>query len=169
MVATIIRRLIIMIPQLFLISLVVFMLAWLMPGDIVSQRMLQMEDGEPLSWMEIVAMRELHGLDDPWYVQYTRWMGSIVRGDFGISQQHHRPVIDLVRDRMGNTFRLSFVSMVMSFAIAIPLGILAGRFYRKLLDKGIILYGFVGMALPNLVLAILLVWLFAFRLELLPF
>jgi len=168
MLATIVRRLLIAIPQLFLITLVTFWLAWIMPGDIVSQRML-MEDEQMLSWQEVVHMREQFGLDDPWYQQYGRWMGNILRGDFGVSFQHHRSVVQLVRERMGNTFRLSFASMTLGFAIAIPMGILAGRYYRKAADKGILLYGFVGMALPSVVLAILLVWLFAFQLQWLPF
>ena len=168
MIATIVKRLILLIPQLLLISLVTFALAWVMPGDIVSQRML-MEDEQMMSLQEMYRMRELIGLDDPWYVQYTRWMSNILRGDLGVSFQHHRPVTELIRDRMGNTFRLSLTSVILVFAMAIPLGILAGRYYRKPLDKAIQLYGFVGVALPNVVFAILLVWLFSFRLGLLPF
>jgi len=139
-----------------------------MPGDIVSQRML-MEDEESLSWAEVVQMREQFGLDDPWYQQYGRWLGNVLRGDLGVSFQHHRPVTALIRERMGNTVRLSLASVILIYAIAIPLGILAGRYYRTILDKAIQLYGFVGMALPNVVLAILMVWVFAFRLEWLPF
>jgi len=139
-----------------------------MPGDIVSQRML-MEDEQMLSLHEMQQMRALLGLDDPWYVQYTRWLSNVVRGDFGMSFQHHRPVTELIRQRMGNTFRLSLTSVLVVFGAGIPLGILAGRYYRRPLDKGIQLYGFVGVSLPNVVLGILLVWLFAFRLDWLPF
>ena len=168
MIATIVRRLILLIPQLILISIVTFALAWIMPGDIVSQRML-MEDEQMISLHEMYRMREVLGLDDPWYQQYTRWMSNILRGDLGVSFQHHRPVTELIRDRMGNTFRLSLTSVILVFTIAVPFGILAGRYYRRPLDKAIQLYGFVGVALPNVVFAILLVWLFAFRLGWLPF
>ncbi|MCL2284749.1 MAG: ABC transporter permease, partial [Firmicutes bacterium] len=82
MVATIIRRLLIVIPQIFIISLVIFGLAWIMPGDFVSQRRM-MEEHVTLN--EILLMRERFGLDDPWYQQYLRWLGSALRGDFGMS------------------------------------------------------------------------------------
>jgi len=137
-----------------------------MPGDFVTQsRMAE----EHISFHEIQNMRDVLGLDDPWYQQYMRWMGNILRGDFGMSFQHQRPVVDLIRDFIGNTFRLSLLSMVVAFAIAIPLGIVSGRFYRKLADKAVILYGFIGAALPNVVFAILLVWMFSFQFTWFPF
>jgi peptide/nickel transport system permease protein len=155
-----------MIPQLILISFVTFWLSWIMPGDFVSQRRMAEEH---LSWQEVQTMREQLGLDDPWYVQYVRWAGNIITGDLGMSFQHHRPVTSLIRDYMGNTFRLSLTSTLLLFAIAIPLGILAGRYYRKPVDKVIILYGFIGVALPSVVYGILLVWLFSFQVTWFPF
>lgn len=163
MLKTIARRLIIMIPQLFIIACITFALSWLMPGDFVS-----LQIGEDRTWSEIQAMREQLGLDDPWYIQFWRWLGSVIRGDFGISAQHARPVIDVIGERAINTFWLSLMSTVMFFIIAIPLGILAGRFSGRLPDKVILTYGFVGLALPALVYAILLIFVFAIRLDWLP-
>jgi len=152
-----------MIPQLFIIACITFALSWLMPGDFVS-----LQIGEDRTWSEIQAMREQLGLDDPWYIQFWRWLGSVIRGDFGISAQHARPVIDVIGERAINTFWLSLMSTVMFFIIAIPLGILAGRFSGRLPDKVILTYGFVGLALPALVYAILLIFVFAIRLDWLP-
>jgi len=166
MLATIIRRLLIMIPQLLLISLVAFTLAWLMPGDFVSVNML--EDTE-LTADQIQGQRDVLGLDDPFYQQYIRWLGSVIRGDFGMSMRHMRPVTSMISERMGNTFRLSLLSMIMAMGISIPLGIIAGRYSRKWQDKAITVYGFVGLALPNIVLGILFVWLFGITLQWLPF
>ena len=162
MIKTIIRRLIIMIPQLFVISCVTFALQWLMPGDFISN---QLQD---LPITEIMRMRDQLGLDDPWFQQFWRWLGSILRGDFGISFVHHRPVMDIIHHRMINTFWLSLVSTIILFSIAIPLGIIAGRFNRRLPDKIILLYGFIGLALPNLVYGILLIFVFGIRLGWLP-
>jgi len=164
MVKTMIRRVIIMIPQLFIIMLATFALAYIMPGDFVTTQMF----GGDFTWHQIMEQRERLGLDDPWYTQFTRWFGAVIRGDFGHSAVHARPVMDVVGDRMGNTFRLSLMSTILLFAIGIPLGILAGRFYRKPIDKIILIYGFVGAALPTIVLGILLVWLFGLRLDWLP-
>ena len=163
MTKTIIRRLLILIPQLFVIACVTFALSQLMPGDFVS-----LQIGGELTWSEIQAMREQLGLDRPWYIQFWTWLGSVARGDFGLSAIHHRPVMDVIGDRIINTFRLSLVATVMFFLISVPLGILSGRFSRRLPDKVILLYGFVGLALPTLVLAILLIFIFGIRLEWLP-
>ena len=163
MIKTIIRRLLILIPQLFIIACVTFALSQLMPGDFVS-----LQIGGELTWSEIQAMREQLGLDRPWYFQFWTWFSSIIRGDFGLSAIHHRPVIDVIGERIVNTFRLSLVATLLFFAIALPLGITAGRFHRRLPDKVILLYGFIGLALPTLVLAILLIFIFGIRLEWLP-
>ena len=163
MIKTIIRRLIIMIPQLLLISLAVFFLAYLMPGDFVSGMI-----GQEFTLTQIEQMRDQLGLNDPWYIQYVRWLGNLARGDLGMSFAHQRPVVDVLGDRIVNTLRLSLTSVVLLLAISIPLGILAGRFYRGAVDKAILVYGFIGMALPAIVQGLVLIWVFGIRLDVLP-
>jgi len=152
-----------MIPQLFVIACVTFLLSWMMPGDFVSRFV-----GSELSWSEIQRMREALGLDDPWWQQFWRWLGSVVRGDFGMSAVHHRPVTDVIGDRLMNTVWLSIASTILFFVISLPLGIIAGRYFRRWPDRVILVYGFVGLALPALVFAILLIFVFGVRLEWLP-
>jgi len=163
MIKTIIRRLIIMVPQLFVIMLVTFALQWMMPGDFVSNLV-----GSELTWQEIEAQRVQLGLDNPWYYQFWNWFTSVLRFDFGISAQHHRPVVDVIGERLSNTFWLSLAQTILLFALAIPLGIIAGRFARRWPDKLILLYGFIGMSLPVLVYAIILIFFFGFNLQWLP-
>ena len=166
MVPTIIRRLLIMIPQLFLISLITFWLGWIQPGDFVSTLWLQSEGA--FTWQEVAMLRERLGLDDPWHMQYFRWLGSILRGDLGFSPSFNLPVVDVISSRVGNTVALSITSTITLFAIAVPLGILAGKYYRKTIDKAIIIYGFIGLALPSVVWGLLLLWFFGINLQLLP-
>jgi len=155
-----------MIPQLFLISLITFWLGWIQPGDFVSTLWLQAEGA--LTWQEVALLRERLGLDDPWYIQYFRWLGSVLRGDLGFSAHFNLPVADVIASRIGNTVRLSLTSTVLLFSVAIPLGIIAGKYYRKTVDKAIIIYGFIGMALPSVVWGLLLLWFFGINLQLFP-
>jgi len=153
------------VPQLILITLFAFMLSDLMPGDWVA---FQMVGGE-FTFEEIQAERARLGLDDPWFVQYTNWLTSLVQGDWGHSHRANLPVRDVIFGyRFWNTIRLSLMSTIMFFLLAVPLGILAGRYYRRWPDKLIILYGFMGAALPNVVLGLVLIWFFGIYLSVLP-
>ena len=163
MVQTIIRRLLIMIPQLFVIAVVTFLLGYLLPGDFVSQHI-----GEEFTWQEIQHMREVLGLDAPWYEQFLRWFTAVIQGDFGTSRIHHRSVTSVIGDRIMNTVWLSLATTLVLIPLSVSLGILAGRFHGGKMDKGILTYGFVGMSLPNIVLGLLFIWLVALGWGILP-
>ena len=155
---TIVRRLLIMIPQLLVLSVLIFFLAHLMPGDALRGRVTP--DMPPGMLQEL---REFHGLNDPWYVQYIRWMRALVfERDFGSSLSHNRPVVDVVGDRLRNTVRLSALTTLFTYMLAIPLGILAGRKNGKTVDKVIMLYTFIALSMPTVVLAIINLLLFGF-------
>ena len=161
---TIVRRLIILVPQLIVISLVMFILADMMPGDGLTGLI-----GPNITGAELEELRELHGLNDPWFVRYTRWISDIIfRWEFGRSMTLQRPVLTVIGERAANTFWLSLVSTIFTFALAVPLGIIGGRYNRKLPDKVIDFYIFVAMAMPVFVLGILMIWLFALTLGLFP-
>ena len=151
-----------MIPQLLAVAAFAFFLTYLMPGDFITAQLHEL----PLS--EIEAMRDVFGLDDPWPLQFIRWLGGLFRGDLGISLIHHRPVIEVIAGRVPNTFRLAVAQLILLYSIAIPFGILAGRYYRTWIDKSILLYGFIGLSLPAVVYGILLIFLFSFNLDVLP-
>ena len=160
---TIIRRFLIMIPQLFVLSLIIFVLAKFMPGDPFTGAITP--DTDPA---RIEELREKHGLNDPWYQQYARWIGNSLQGDFGKSYTFKREVGDLIGERALNTFWLSLVSVIMLYAMAIPLGVLAGRYHNSWLDKSIILYSFISYAIPTFILALLFLVFFGYTLEWFP-
>lgn len=160
---TIIRRIIIMIPQLFLLSILVFILAKFMPGDPFTGLITPQTDPN-----RIEELREEAGLNDPLHTQYIRWISNAVQGNFGSSYTYQRDVGDLIGERALNTFWLSFLSVILLYAIAIPLGILAGRYQNSRIDKTIILYSFVTYAIPTFVLALLFLYLFGYTLDWFP-
>ena len=160
---TIVRRFLIMIPQLFFLSLIIFIMAQFMPGDPFTGAITP--DTDPA---RIEELREKNGLNDPWYQQYARWVGNALQGDFGLSYTFKRDVGDLIGERALNTFWLSLVSVIMLYVIAIPLGVLAGRYHNSWLDKSIILYSFISYAIPTFILALLFLFFFGYTLDWFP-
>ena len=160
---TIFRRVLIMIPQLFILSLLIFILAKQMPGDPFTG--LITPETDPVV---IEELRKQSGYYDPWYVQYWHWISNAVKGDFGQSYTYKKPVASLIGDRAMNTFLLALLSVILVYLIAIPLGVLAGRYQDKLIDKTIVLYSFVSYAIPTFVLALIFVYVFGYRLMWFP-
>ncbi|MBM7607927.1 peptide/nickel transport system permease protein [Lysinibacillus composti] len=160
---TILRRLIIMIPQLFVLSILIFIMAKFMPGDPFTGMITPETDPT-----RIEELREKAGLNDPWFVQYGRWVGNALQGDFGKSYTFQRDVSDIIGERAINTFYLSFLSVFLLYLIAIPLGILAGRYHSSRLDKTIILYSFITYAIPTFVLALVFLYFLGYQLHWFP-
>jgi len=160
---TVVRRLLILIPQLIALSLIIFFLASLMPGDALRG---QVEPGAPPG--ELMRMRQEAGLLDPWYQQYARWIGSIARGDFGRSLLHRVPVTTVIGESMMNTVRLSIVTTILLYMIAIPLGLIAGRKQGKWPDKAILLYLFIFFSIPAIVMSLAMIFFFSFNLGWFP-
>lgn len=158
------RRFLLMIPQLFILSLIVFLIAQAMPGDALTGLL------DPnLSPEMLEQQRALLGLDNPWYVQYWDWISGIVtRGDFGRSFNFQVPVTTIIGERIGNTMRLSLFTLVVMYAIAIPLGIMSGRYHDTWKDKLITAYTYLGFGMPVMVFALLLLFIFGFNLGWLP-
>lgn len=159
MITFIMRRMAIMIPQLLLLSLIIFVLAKAMPGDAVSGAI----QGNPdVSAEQLEEIRGKMGLNDPWYTQYSRWLGNFVQGDMGMSYVHQQPVTTLLAGRLGNTFLLSLATLIVSYLIAIPLGIVAGRWHQSWADKLIVGYNYFSIATPLFVFALLVLFVFGF-------
>lgn len=158
------RRFLIMIPQLFILSIIIFIVAQMMPGDPLTGMI------DPNMSTEMIAeIRAAQGWNDPWYVQYWNWIvGIVTRGDFGRSWRHQMPVAEIIGQRAGNTLRLSFFSLVLSYIIAIPLGIIAGRYHETWKDKLITFYTYIAFAMPVMLLALLLILTFGFNLRWFP-
>ena len=161
---TVARRFLILIPQLFVLSILIFFLGYLMPGDALRGRI-----GPGTTLEQLEMMREVLGLNDPWYVQYASWMrGIFTEFDFGRSFIQHRPTTEVIGERIVNTMRLSFLAMVFTYAIALPLGILAARKKDRWPDKSIMMYTFFALSIPSLILGLFMVLIFGFRLQWFP-
>lgn len=160
---TVVRRILIMIPQLFVLSLFIFILAKQMPGDPFTGLITPQTDPNVIE-----ELKEKAGLNDPWYVQYWNWISNAAHGDFGQSYTFKKPVANLIGDRAMNTFLLALLSVTLLYLIAVPLGILAGRYNDTLLDKSIVLYSFIAFAIPAFVLALIFVFVFGYRLGWFP-
>jgi len=166
MLKFILRRTLLMIPQIILVSIIVFMLAKMMPGDALTGAF----QGNPdVSQEKIEQLREKLGLNDPWYQQYGRWLANAVQGDLGQSYVHKQPVTHLLAGKVENTLLLSFFTLVVVYIIAIPLGIIAGRWTDTWADKIIVTYNYFAFATPTFVFALLMMYFFSFVLGWLPY
>lgn len=152
-----IRRILIMIPQIILLSLLVFIMAQMMPGDALSGMIDPNIDPETIE-----AQREKLGLNDPWYVQYVDWVANALKGDLGQSFHFKMPVTELITDRLINTFWLSLATLFFTYLIAIPLGILSGRYNDTWADQAITTYTYLGFATPLFIFALVMLWIFGF-------
>lgn len=160
---TILRRILIMIPEVIILSLLVFLLAQHMPGDPFTGTITPQT-----SQAQIHHLMAQAGLYDPWYVQYWHWVVRIFHGNLGMSYQFKTPVASLIGERAMNTLWLSLLSVIISYAIAIPLGIWAGRYENTKIDKSIQLYNFITYAIPAFVFYLLGVYLFGYKMHLFP-
>ncbi|MCI1943449.1 MAG: ABC transporter permease [Lactobacillus sp.] len=160
---TVLRRFLIMIPQLIILSMLVFLLAKMMPGDPFTGMINPNSDAR-----EIARLRQAYGLNDPWWVQYCRWVGNMFHGDLGQSYIQHVPVASLIWDRAVNTFWLSLLTVLLTYSIAIPMGISAGRHQDEWQDQAIQIFNYITFAVPGFVFYILGIWLFSFTLGWFP-
>lgn len=158
MLRFVVRRLVLMVPLLIGISFIAFAIQQMAPGSFVDQL-----SQDPTISPEVLAQLKAHyGLDRPWLVQYVIWLRNAIRLDFGYSFAYHVPVFSLIGPRMGNTLLLATCALLFSWAVAIPLGILAAVRRNSWVDRLISLYAFAGISVPGFFLALLLL-LFAQR------
>lgn len=157
MIKYIARRLIIMLPELWIITIIVFALIQLSPGTFLDQYKLD----PSVSQETLKAMEKELGLDKPAIVQYFYWLGKVVRGDFGYSFYYRRPVASLIGERLLGTFVLSLYSFVLSWIIGVVLGIVSALKKYTLTDKILTVVAFSGLALPGFFLALVLLYMAA--------
>lgn len=163
MYKNIIKKLLVSFIVLFGVSIIVFIFVHSQPGNPYLEMINPKVPAEQTEKM----LREL-GYYDPMSVKYMKWMSRAIRGDLGYSIQYREPVIDVIGARMGNTMLLSIVSLVISIAIAIPLGIISAMKKGKSIDYGITIFSFIGISIPSFFFGMLLLKVFAFDLQLLP-
>ncbi len=150
----IIRRILVFIPMLFALSIIVFALAKAAPGDPFTTML------DPNVDRQVYEDRkEALGLNDPVPVQYARWIGKAVQGDFGESIVYNgRPVMDLISARFWNTIYLGLVALFFTIIVAIPIGIYSARNPYSLLDYAATGFGFIGLAIPNFFFGLLAIY-----------
>jgi peptide/nickel transport system permease protein len=152
------RRILIMIPTVFAISIVSFMVIQLPPGDFLTSYIASLEaQGAKVDPAVLVSLRHTYGLDQPIYVQYLKWIGGIVlRGDFGASFLFKVPVSLLIWERIGLTILLSLATVILTWLIAFPIGIFSAVKKYSLGDYFFTFLGFIGVAVPDFLLALVL-------------
>lgn len=156
----VIRRCLYMVPTLFAISVVAFLVIQLPPGNFLTTYIAQLSaQGQGVDGAQIRALEERYGLNDPVVVQYWKWItGIVTRGDFGQSFQFRRDVSELIWNRIGLTLVLALSTLVLSWAIAFPIGVYSAVRQYSVGDYVVTFIGFVGLATPNFMLALLFAW-----------
>lgn len=160
---TILRRIVMMIPQVFILSIIVFFLGAAMPGDALTGMI-----DPTISAQQLEAQRELLGLNKPWPERYFDWITSALQGDLGRSFAHKMPVTQIIGQRIWPTLWLSIFSVILTYIIALPLGLLSGRYENSRLDRFVNLYNFLSYSIPTFVLGLLMLWLFGYTLDWFP-
>ena len=163
MIMLVIRRLILSLVTLFIISLIVYVGVEALPGDSATGYLGQWATPESLA-----ALREEFGLNDPIHVRYLNWLGDILRGDLGVSMVKRKPVVELIGNRFRNTVVLTIASALVGIPLAIILGVISGLMRDKWPDVIISTTSIVAMTLPGFVTATVLIYIFAIRLEWFP-
>ncbi len=161
MLGYICKRVLYMIPTLFGMSLISFLIIQLPPGDYLTSMIATMsENGQPVDPTQIERLKEIYGFDDPFYVQYMKWMWGIVsRGDFGWSFEWNQPVSGLIWARMGSTLVISLLSLLFVWIVALPIGIYSAVRRHSVGDHVFTFLGFIGLAVPNFILALTLMYI----------
>ena len=153
------RRILTMIPTLFLISILVFTIIELPPGDYFESYVAELKAlGEEADLTEIEILRERYGFDQPQYVRYLRWVGGMLHGDFGYSFEYRLPVSEVVGDRLWLTILLSTVTILFTWAVAFPIGIYSATHQYSWGDYGVTFIGLLGLAVPNFMLALVMMY-----------
>ena len=160
---TILRRVLLMLPQIFILSVLAFLIAKMMPGDPFTGLITPETDPNTIE-----ALRVKSGFYDPLPVQYWNWISKAFRGDFGQSYTYKYEVTKLIGERIGNTVWLSLLTLILTYLIALPLGMIAGRYQNSWADKAIVVYTFITYSIPVFVFALVVLWLVGYTLGWFP-
>jgi peptide/nickel transport system permease protein len=163
MYAYIVKRLLLAIPTILIISVFVFSLQKLLPGDPIL-----VMAGEERDPQTIAYLRERYRLNDPIPVQYVAWLGAAVQGDLGISLRTNQPVLHLIAQKLPATIQLAVMAIVIAFLIGVPMGILAATHKNTVLDYIANVVALSGLSIPNFWLGIMLILLVSVQLKWLP-
>ncbi len=161
MLSYFIRRVIYMVVLLFITSVVAFIIIQLPPGDFMTFYVARlMQSGVAVDEGEVAALTKQYGLDLPAYLRYFKWMRRMLHRDFGRSLEWNMPVTKLIGDRLGLTVAISLLSLTFIYAIAIPIGVYSATHQYSIGDYAVTTVGFAGLAIPNFLFALIVMFLF---------
>lgn len=159
MLQFLIRRLAIFVPMLFLMSVVSFAIIQAPPGDFLTDYLSQLQaQGEQINPGEIEALRVRYGLGEPVYVQYAKWIWGVLRWDLGISLEFNKPVTELLNQRLLMTLMLGVLTIVFTWTLAIPIGIISAVKQYSFIDYIFTFLSYIGVGTPNFLLALVIMW-----------
>ena len=158
LITYVLRRILAIIPTLLIISILVFLVIDLPPGDILSVRQAQLlEERNPMARSELLRLELRYGLNRPLIVRYWLWISNFVRGDMGESMIYNLPVTRLIGQRIALTSFLSLMTMIFTLALAVPIGVYSAVRQYSIFDRIFTVVGFLGLATPNFLLALILI------------
>jgi peptide/nickel transport system permease protein len=157
------RRFLYMLLMLLFGSMVSFLVITLPPGDYVSYYVDRISmNGASVSEEDLAGLRALYGLDQPWYIQYAKWMSRLVQGDLGRSfSWNNRPVAELIWERLPMTILVAFGSLIVTYVIAIPIGVYSAVKQYSVADYLVTFFGFIGLSVPPFLLALVVMMYFS--------
>jgi len=175
------RRLLLLPPTLLGITILVFMITRLVPGGPLERAIMEAQaasmssgmsssvgQGMALSEEQLDQLKQYYGFDKPWLVSYGLWVGKIVKGDLGSSYRYNEPVWDIIKSRFPVSLFYGIVTLIITYAVSIPLGVLKAIKHRTAIDNVTSIFIFAGYAVPGYVLGSLLLLFFSVRLEWFP-
>lgn len=159
MLQYIVRRILYIVPTLIAISIISFVVIELPPGDFLTSYISRLEmEGESIDQSEVEALKQFYGLDQPLYVRYFKWVWQAIQGNFGISFEWNLPVSELIWERLALTVVISFATLIFTWILALPIGIYSATHQYSLPDYIFTFFGFIGLAVPNFMIALVLLW-----------
>ena len=159
MVQFLVRRLSLFIPMIFVMSIVAFAIIQAPPGDFLTDYIAQLQStGEQVDESELLALKKRYGLDQPIYVQYYKWASGFFTWDLGLSIEFRRPVTDLVNERLMMTLALGVFTILFTWTMAIPIGILSAWKQYSVMDYVFTVFSYFGVGTPNFLLALVIMW-----------
>ncbi|TMJ55748.1 MAG: ABC transporter permease [Alphaproteobacteria bacterium] len=160
MLGYLVHRILIMIPTLVAISVVIFTIINLPPGDYFSTYIAELQSsGEAADLAKIHFLQVQYGFDRPLWEQYLYWVAGLLQGDMGYSFAYNLPVNDVVGDRLLMTFIVSFTTIIFTYVVAFPIGVYSATHQYSWSDHVLTLLGFLGLAIPSFLLALVLLYL----------
>jgi peptide/nickel transport system permease protein len=155
----IIQRILIMVPTLIAISIIIFVIIQLPPGDYFSTYIAELQSqGEAVDLQKIAFLKAQYGFDKPVWEQYIYWVAGLLQGDLGYSFAYNLPVREVVGDRLVLTFIVSFATIIFTYIVAFPIGIYSATHQYSWSDHTLTFVGFLGLATPNFLLALVLLY-----------